>query len=82
MAPAWRSYVDDNYMHQLELDHRKLLIELAAQHKNVWAIDFYTKQPSIFTDELFYNATHFNNFGTVIFTTAVIDSLRSKDIID
>lgn len=82
MAPAWRSHVGENYMHQLELDHSKLLIELATQYKNVWAIDFYTKQPSIFTDELFYNATHLNNIGTVIFTTAVIDSLRSKDIID
>jgi len=82
MAPAWRSYVDENYMHQLELDHSKLLIELASQYKNVWAIDFYTKQPSIFTDKLFYNATHLNNLGAVIFTTAVIDSLRSKNIID
>ena len=82
MAPAWRSYADDNYMHQLELDHSHLLIELASHYKNVWAIDFYTKQPSIFTDKLFYSATHLNNRGAVIFTTAVIDSLRSKNIID
>lgn len=82
MAPAWRSYVGENYMHQLELDYSKLLVELASQYENVWAVDFYTDQPSIFTDELFYNATHFNKTGAVTFTTAVIDSLRSKAIID
>jgi hypothetical protein len=82
MAPAWRSYVGENYMHQLELDHSRLLVELAAQYKNVWAIDFYTKQPKIFSDDLFYNATHLKNTGAITFTKAVIDSLRSKGIID
>jgi hypothetical protein len=82
MAPAWRSYVGENYMHRLELDHSRLLVELAARYKNVWAIDFYTKQPSIFTNELFYNATHFNKTGAITFTKAVIDSLRSKGVID
>lgn len=80
--PFWRIFAGDNYMHRLELEHSMLLIELAAQYKNVWAIDFYTKQPSIFTDKLFYNATHLNNMGAAIFTTVVIDSLRSKNIID
>ncbi len=82
MAPAWRSYVGENYMHQLELEHSRFLVELAAQYKNVWVIDFYTKQPSIFTDDLFYNATHLNKTGAITFTKAVIDSLRSKGVID
>ena len=82
MAPAWRSYIGENYMHQLELDHSKALVELASKYKNIWAIDFYTKQPSMFTDDLFYNATHLNKKGAVTFTETVIDSLRSKGIID
>ena len=82
MAPAWRSYVGENYMHKLEIEHCKFLIELAAQYKNIWAIDFYTEQPDIFTDDLFYNATHLNHTGAIVFTEAVIDSLRSKGIID
>jgi hypothetical protein len=82
MASAWRSYVGENYMHQLELEYSRFLVELAAQYKNVWVIDFYTKQPSIFTDDLFYNATHLNKTGAITFTKAVIDSLRSKGVID
>ncbi len=82
VAPLWRNFVDDNYMHKLELDHSKLLIELASQYDNVWTIDFYTKQPKIFTNDLFYNATHLNSTGAGIFTEAVIDSLHLKAIID
>lgn len=82
IAPAWRNFAGDNYMHRLELDHSKLLAELASLYKNVWAIDFYTEQPSIFTDDLFYSATHLNKIGAIPFTKAVIDSLRSKGIID
>ena len=51
IAPAWRNFAGDNYMHRLELDHSKLLAELASLYKNVWSIVFYTEQPSIFTDE-------------------------------
>jgi len=82
MAPAWRKNVGENYMHQLELDHGKLLSELASHYNNVWAIDFYTKQPNVFTDDLFYNATHLNKTGAVTFTKTVIDSLFSKDVIN
>ena len=77
MAPTWRAMVKDGFMHKMELDFCDLLDEIDSQYDNILVIDFYKQQPTIFTDELFYNATHLNNNGAQIFTKAVIDSIET-----
>ena len=68
-------------MREMELEFGKLLFGIDQDFDNIWTIDFYTNQPKIFTNDLFYNSTHLNNTGAMVFTNAVIDSINSKGII-
>lgn len=82
MAPTWRDIVDERFMHQMERDFSILLNEIENQYDNVWIIDFYLEQSELFTDELFYNATHLNKKGAEVFTMAVIDSIKSLGLLN
>ena len=82
MSPTWRELTGNNFMHKLEADHSTLLKSLASQYDNVWSIDYYTDQPEIFTDEIFYNATHMHATGAQLFTKTVIDSMKVKSILN
>jgi hypothetical protein len=81
MAPSWRAIARENYMHQMELDFCDLLNEIGNKYDNIWTIDFYKQQPAVFTDKLFYNATHLNSTGADVFTKAVIDSIETMDLL-
>lgn len=81
MAPTWIEISKNSYMHKMELEFGELLVEIDKKLDNVWAIDFYTNQSHIFTDDLFYNSTHLNSTGAELFTKAVIDSLYLRDVL-
>lgn len=82
MAPSWRDMVDEKFMHQMELDFSRLLNKIENLYDNIWTIDFYLEQSELFTDELFYNATHLNKKGAEIFTISVIDSIISLGLLN
>lgn len=81
MAPIWKKISNGSYMQEMELEFGRLLLEIGQDFDNIWTIDFYTNQPKIFTNDLFYNSTHLNSTGAIVFTSAVIDSINSKGII-
>lgn len=82
VSPGWLKRTKNTFIDSIEIDHSNLLKNVSNKYSNVSFIDFYTNQSTTFHDSMFYNSIHYNFKGAEIFTSALLDSIISRNLLN
>ncbi|MFC1549769.1 hypothetical protein ACFL46_00565 [Candidatus Neomarinimicrobiota bacterium] len=81
-SPLWHYHTKDSFIDKAEREYSTFLENEIDAYENIQFIDFYEYQNPKLDDSKFYDLQHVNITGAEIFTSIVIDSLITRQMID